>query len=317
MPKLRVRSITWEAEQICSFELVDPEGKELPPFEAGAHLDIQVPGGHSRRYSICSSPSDRHHYQVAVLDLPKGRGGSHAMHQRVKAGDLMDISGPHNFFRLEGGLGHTILLAGGIGITPIMAMVESLRRSNSSFEVHYCAKSGNHAAFLERLSPEIAAGKAKIYFDDGDPSKGLDIEQLLKRVPPDTHLYYCGPAGFMEAARKASEHWPDGSIHCEYFGTDPTIRVKRVAAPDAATVILDKQDITITLDGSQTILEAIRAAGVECDSSCEAGMCGSCKVSYISGRPGHNDLILSEDEREDSVLICCATVEEGPLVLDM
>lgn len=317
MTKLRIRSITWEAEGIRSFELVDPNGNDLPEFSAGAHLDVQTPGGLSRRYSLCNPPWERDRYVIAVLDVPNSRGGSRAMHRNLRAGDFLTISGPHNFFPLAEFAEQSLLLAGGIGVTPIIAMYEQLRREGSSVRMHYCTRSPDHTAFRMRLNAAVDAGDVSFHHDDGDPAKGLDIKAILSEPGKDTHLYYCGPPGFMAAVRDASAHWPQEQVHFEYFGLEPVTAEKPEGGGTESTILLDRQDRTISIDGSQTILEALRASDVACESSCEAGMCGTCKVRYLDGSPEHNDLILSEEEREEFVLVCCAKIGAGPLVLDL
>jgi len=316
MLRLRVRSITYEAEGILSFDLVDPEGKDLPAFDAGAHVDVQIPGGLTRRYSLCDSPRMRDHYRIGVLNDPKSRGGSRAMHERVRPGDLIDVSGPHNFFPLAPDTRHALLLAGGIGITPLMAMIEHMRETGQSYELHYCTRTPEVTPFTKRLTPEVAAGRAHLHHDGGDPRKGLDITGLLRSPSQGTHVYYCGPTGFMKAVQEATDHWASDSVHFEYFGVDPTVLSTAV---DARTgeVVLERSGRTIQVQPSQTILQAVRDAGIPCESSCESGLCGTCKVRYTGGHPQHNDFVLSEEERQEFVLICCAGIAEGPLVLDI
>ncbi|VTU22305.1 Phthalate dioxygenase reductase [Variovorax sp. SRS16] len=319
MLTLRVRSITYEAEGILSFELVDPRGAELPAFDAGAHIDVHVPGGLTRRYSLCDPPWERDHYRIAVLDVPHGRGGSRAMHERVHAGDLIEVSEPHNFFPVAPDARHAILLAGGIGITPIMAMVAQMRRAGQSFELHYCAQTPERTAFTRRFASEIEAGRARLHHDGGDPRRGLDIASVLASPGAGTHLYFCGPGGFMSAVRAAAEHWPQGTVHFEYFGADPSpsAAATTTGGPEGAEVVLERSNRTLRVDPSQSILQAVRDAGIECESSCEAGMCGTCRVRYVGGTPEHNDYVLSDEERREFVLICCARVAQGPLVLDL
>lgn len=179
MLTLCVRSMTYEAEGIRSFELVDPEGADLPPFEAGAHIDVHVPGGYTRQYSLCDSPSQRKHYRVAVLDAPDGRGGSRALHEKVRAGDLIQVSEPRNLFPLQHGAKRSVLLAGGIGVTPMMAMAEELQRRGERFELHYCTQSPQRTAFRSRFRPWVADGIAHLHHDGGDWRQGLDIGALL------------------------------------------------------------------------------------------------------------------------------------------
>ena len=315
--ELRIRSITFEAEGILSFELVDPAGRELPAFDAGAHLDVHVPGGLTRRYSLCDLPEQRDYYRIAVLDVPGGRGGSRAMHERLRAGELIEVSGPHNFFPITARASHSILLAGGIGITPLLAMTEHLRRTRQSFELHYCTTSPERTAFARRLEPEVAAGRAWLHHDGGDPRNGLDIAGLLREHSNGTHVYYCGPGGFMKAVQAATAHWPREAVHFEYFGADPTVIASTAEAAGGGEVVLGRSQRTIRIQPSQTILQAVREAGVECESSCESGLCGTCKTRYVGGRPEHNDYSLSDEEREEFVLICCAGIAAGPLVLDL
>lgn len=313
MRTLRVRSVTWEAQDILSFELVEPNGAELPRVEPGAHLDVHVPGGLTRRYSLCNQPWRRDQWRIAVLDAPGGRGGSRAMHQ-VRAGQMIEVEGPHNFFPLTSSAQHSILLAGGIGITPILAMAEQLQRTGQSWELHYCTRSPERTAFLARLGE--FGDRVRIHHDGGDPAQALDIAGLLRAHQPGRHLYYCGPAGFMSATKAASSHWPADSVHFEWFGTEPA------ASADTkdrmgGQILLQRSGRTIEARPGQTILQALRAAGVDCASSCEAGMCATCALNYVDGDPIHGDLVLSEDERRHTVLACCASVGDRPLVLDL
>lgn len=317
MLKLRVRSITYEAEGILSYELVDPSGRELPRFDAGAHIDVQIPGGLSRRYSLCNPPGDTGCYRIAVLNAPGGRGGSRAMHEKVNAGDWIEVSEPHNFFPLTADARHTVLLAGGIGITPILAMMEALEAQGRSWELHYCTRDASRTAFRRRFAGPGADPRVTIHHDEGDPSKGLDIVSLLSRHEEGKHLYFCGPAGFMSAVRAATAHWPCEAVHFEYFGAEPPKAAVAGEDAHASELHLSRSDRIVPIEAAQTILEALRAAGVECESSCEAGVCGACKTAYSAGTPEHNDYVLGDEERSSYVLVCCARVSEGPLVLEL
>ena len=313
--QLRVQSVTFEAEGILSFKLVDPVGRDLPKFEAGAHVDVEVPGGFTRQYSLCDGAWLRDHYRIAVLNVTNGRGGSQSLHTRVHAGDLIAVSEPRNLFPLAIEAKHSVLLAGGIGITPLLSMLEHLRRTEQSYELHYCTQNVARTPFLRRLAPEIKAGRARLYHDGGDPRKGLNIAALLRPTTEGTHVYYCGPTGFMAAARQAAEHWQPGTVHFEHFGPTPQPRTALNGAGNE--IVLARSQRRIAIDCGQTILQALRGAGVECASSCEAGMCGTCRLNYSSGRIDHNDLLLSDEERASSVLICCAQIAEGPVVIDL
>lgn len=314
MLSLRVRSVTWEAQDILSFELVDPSGAELPQVDAGAHLDVRVPGGLARRYSLCDPPWKRDHWRIAVLDAPNSRGGSRAMHQQVRAGQMLEVEGPHNFFPLATAARHSVLLAGGIGITPVLAMAEQLNRDDRSWELHYCTRSPERTAFAGRLA--AFGERVRIHHDGGDPVRALDIAGLLRQHRPGTHLYYCGPSGFMKAVQAASAHWPTDAVHFEWFGAEPTAGAVK-AGGEGGRIVLQRSGRTIDAAPGKTVLQALRDAGIECTSSCEAGMCGTCAIRYVDGEPEHGDLVLGDDERRHTVLACCAGVGPRSLVLDL
>lgn len=314
MLSLRVRSVTWEAQDILSFELVDPVGGTLPPVQAGAHLDVRVPGGLARRYSLCDPPWQRDHWRIAVLDAPNSRGGSRAMHQQVRAGQMLEVEGPHNFFPLAPVARHTVLLAGGIGITPVLAMAEQLQHDDRSWELHYCTRSPERTAFASRLS--TFGERVHIHHDGGEPARALNVASLLREHRAGTHLYYCGPAGFMKAVQAAASHWPTDTVHFEWFGADPATDTVPTAG-EGGRIVLQRSGRTIEVSPGRTVLQALREAGVECMSSCEAGMCSTCALRYFDGEPVHADLVLSEEERRHTLLACCAGIGPRPLVLDL
>ncbi|HVZ46897.1 MAG TPA: PDR/VanB family oxidoreductase [Ramlibacter sp.] len=316
MIQVRVRSIAWEAEGILSFELVDPQGGRLPAFEAGAHIDVRMPGGVSRRYSLCNVPGETRFWRIAVLRTPESRGGSRTMHEKLRPGDLIEVSEPHNFFALDETAERTVLVAGGIGITPLLAMVHRLQQLGRRFELHYCTRNAARTAFASELAPLLADGVVRIHHDNGDPKQGLDLAALLREPRRGTHVYYCGPAGFMNAAKAATAHWTAGTVHFEYFGAEP-LAAPETSGESTMEVRLAKSGRTIPIEPAQTLLQALRAAGVDCESSCEAGVCGTCLTPYSAGDIEHNDLILNDDERRTEVLVCCARVRQGPVVLDI
>jgi vanillate O-demethylase ferredoxin subunit len=213
---LRIRSITYLAERINGYELMDREGSELPPFEAGAHISVRLGDGLVRDFSLWNDPAERARYCIAVLREPEGRG-SREWHEVARVGDIVETSPPRNHFPLAADAEHYLLLAGGIGITPIMAMIAELRRRRADFRLHYCTRSPEETAFLNDLAVLAAQGRVVFHHDGGDPAKGLDIAATLRDRPPGTHLYYCGPAGMLAAAAAASSHWPPETVHCEYF----------------------------------------------------------------------------------------------------
>lgn len=321
MLEVKVRSIMNEAVGINCFELVDPHGGELPPFEAGAHIDVMIPGNFVRQYSLCNDPRERFRYVIGVLKQDDGRGGSKALHTNVRAGDLINISRPRNNFPLIEEASRHLLIAGGIGVTPMMAMVEKLKSMNANFTMHYCARSPDRMAFKARLAEPMQKGKVVFHYDDGDPSKGLRLADILGKYEAGTQLYYCGPSGLMQAVAGETAHWPAGTVHCEYFapppvsGSYPQGGVEEMAGDFEVKVA--SSGAVYTVPRGKSIVDVLRGAGIECSTSCEAGVCGTCRTRYLEGTPEHHDFVLSEAEREEYVMICCARSISDMLVLDI
>jgi ferredoxin-NADP reductase len=213
---LRIRSITYLAARINGYELVDPQERDLPGFTAGAHISVGLSEGLVRDFSLWNDPAERRRYCIAVLRELDGRG-SRQMHENVRVGDIVKGSMPRNNFPLAAAAERHLLIAGGIGITPIMAMIAELRRRRAQFRLHYCTRSPEETAFLDDLAVLAAQGRVQFHHDGGDPANGLDIAATLRECRPGTHLYYCGPAGMMAAAAAASTHWPAGTVHFEFF----------------------------------------------------------------------------------------------------
>lgn len=313
---LQVRSVTFEADDILRFDLVDPTGGDLPRFDAGAHVDIHVAEGLIRQYSLSGDPADRGRYEIAVLNEPSGRGGSKAMHESIRPGQIVTVSEPRNQFPLHADAGRHLLLAGGIGVTPMMAMITELDRRGAEWEMHLCTRSPEKTAFMDRLAPHIAEGLVHLHHDGGDPKQGLDIAGLLKPAPRGCHLYYCGPAGFMAAVADASAHWPKGTVHFEYFSAPAADAADR---PDNIPfqVQLKRSGEIIDVPADKTIVEVLRGRGHYVDTSCEDGYCGTCLTPYSGGVPEHRDAVLDESDRARYVLICCARATVSPLILDI
>lgn len=306
-----------EAADICTFELVDPEGAPLPAFSAGSHVDVFLDGGLTRQYSLCNAPSETHRYLIGVLRDPASRGGSAALHDRVREGDRLQISLPKNHFALAKEAHHSVLVAGGIGVTPLLCMAERLAVSGAGFEMHYCTRSRERAAFLDRIERAAFASSVHLHFDDQAASQRLDLPSLVAHPQAGTHLYVCGPQGLMnavlEAARAAG--WPEQQLHFEYFGGD----VVRSDDDTGFEVQLASSGRVIGVTRDQTVLQALAAAGVEVPTSCEQGVCGTCLTRVLEGVPEHKDLYLTPDEqsRNDQMLVCCSRAKSARLVLDL
>lgn len=316
--QVRLHAIVWEADGIATFEFRAPSGEPLPPFRAGAHIDVHIHPGCVRQYSLCNDPAERNRFLVAILREQNGRGGSRAIHEERHVGDLMTIRGPRNHFPLAQSAAGHLLVAGGIGITPMMAMVAELEGSGQSFQLHYCTRSPEKTAFVDRLAPLIAAGKVVLHHDGGDPSRGLDLGALLQKPPEGTHLYYCGPTGFMEATRAASAHWPTGTVHFEYFRPPSDAVTGAAARVDAPfKVKLVRSGLELDVPADKRIIDVLREHDVFFETSCEDGLCGTCLTRYVEGEPEHRDYVLDEGDRKEFVLICCARSKSPVLALDL
>ncbi|MCL2656491.1 MAG: PDR/VanB family oxidoreductase [Betaproteobacteria bacterium] len=313
---VRVARVKVEAQDIYSYELVDPAGAPLPPFSAGAHIDVRIPGtSFTRQYSLCSPSSERNHYMIAVLNDPNSRGGSRAMHERVYEGSTLDICVPRNHFPLHPEATGNLLLAGGIGITPMLCMAHALHDEGRAFAMHYCARSRERAAFLTQLDQAPFADRVQCHFDDGAPAQQLDIEALLSAADAGVHLYVCGPKGFMDAVLAAARKlgWAEERLHYEFFAADVD------ATGAALEVKLARSGQVITVPPEQSVADALIEAGVDLTVSCRQGVCGTCLVRVLEGEPDHRDLYLSpaEQARNDQFTPCCSRAKSRMLVLDL
>ncbi|WP_293029762.1 PDR/VanB family oxidoreductase [Pandoraea sp.] len=313
-----LRTVVYLADDICSFEFVCPHGRSLPAFSAGAHIDIHLPGGIIRQYSLCNDPAERHRYVVAVLRDPRGRGGSLAMHEQLHPGAIVTISMPRNHFPLAAHASSYVFLAGGIGITPIMSMVAEARAAGKPFHLYYCTRTPQRTAFLRELRPLVEAGVALVHHDYGEVAAGLDLKRLLCDYPAGAHLYYCGPTGFLDAVEQAASGWPAQAVHCERFCAPASSCAADDPEGDAPfEVELAKSGKRLTVAAGQTIADALVANGVEVDVSCRQGYCGTCMTRYLAGQPLHRDTVLDDEDREDFIMICCSRARGQSLVLDL
>jgi ferredoxin-NADP reductase len=314
--QLRVRSITYLAEDINGYELVDPNGRDLPRFTAGSHVGVRLGEQVWRDYSLWNDPAERRRYCIAVLREKLGEG-SRLLHDAVKVGDTVEVTLPRNHFPLVEDAPRHLLLAGGIGITPIMAMVAELKRRRADFRLYYCTRAPERTAFREELDLLAAMGRVVFHYDGGDPAKGLDIAALLAEPRLGAHLYYCGPGGMMEAAAAASAHWPAGTVHCEYFSGPGAAPPARHEDDQPFRVRLATSGAEYEVPPGETIISVLRRHGVETRTSCELGYCAACMTRYLAGDPDHRDPILGDKARETHMLICCSRARSDLLVLDL
>jgi ferredoxin-NADP reductase len=312
---LLLRQVRLEATAIHSFELVHPAGQDLPAFTAGAHIDLNLPGGLVRQYSLCNDPAERHRYVIAILKEENGRGGSRTAHDQLRVGQRVEVSEPRNHFPLHPNTRHAVLIGGGIGITPIKSMAHTLAAQGISFELHCCARTAERAAFTDELE---ALGHTQFHFDQGIPARGLDLVTLLREPAAGTHLYYCGPAGFMTACASASAHWPTETVHCEHFKAPQPTNASDITTPPGGFVAeIASTGQRIEVGANTSLADALIDAGVFLQTSCISGLCGTCKVDYRSGDVEHNDHILSEDERSHCLTACVSRARQGLLVLEL
>jgi ferredoxin-NADP reductase len=304
-----------EADGIIAVDLVSCDGDSLPRFEAGAHIDVYVGAGFVRQYSLSNDPADATHYRLAVLREENGRGGSAALHRDFVEGQIVQISAPRNNFKLHEGALHSVLIAGGIGITPLLAMAYRLNALKQSFEFHYLTRTRSRAAFLKDLASSDFSSKVKIYHDDGPIEQKFDIARDFPTPHHDTHLYVCGPQGFMSAtiAGAKSAGWVDENIHLEYFTANAN------KDGDSFVVEARRSKKTCTVLPNQTIVAALSEIGVLVRMSCEEGVCGTCILDVIAGTPDHRDIYQSEKQKSENRQItpCCSRSHSSLLVLDV
>lgn len=301
------------AGDIYLFELRHTDNSALPPFTPGAHLTVQVPNGDKRNYSLCSNPADTDFYQIAVKRDALGRGGSMSMADEVHAGDLLLVSAPRNNFELHPRATEFLFVAGGIGITPILAMMRHLKsQGNANFKLIYCTRDAASTAFLDELAGPGFASHVQLHHDHGDINNAFDFWPRFE-TPSKAHVYCCGPRGLMDAVADMSGHWPSGSVHFESFGVDASA----YAANTAFTVRLNRSGLTVPVSAEQSILQALRACGQVVTSSCESGTCGSCRTGLLDGQAEHRDMVLSDDEKASNIMVCVSRATSSELLLDL
>lgn len=308
-----VREVRTLCDEIFEFVLVDSEGKHLPSFDPGSHIDVFVTDNIIRQYSLIGAGENTSEYRIAVQREINGRGGSLRLTQDLRPGSKIGISKPRNNFKLQDA-DEVILLAGGIGITPLIGMAEHLSKLNKAFSLHYFCRSKSRQIAIQDLCPSINPDFVKVHCDEDQGTTENPLEKLLSVPRQDTNVYFCGPSGFMRRISELTTLWPQKSLHKESFTAGP---VRPQENSESFNIKLLKSGRVITVDSSESILNACKKSGIQVSSSCESGLCGSCKVRYVHGTPLHNDLILSDEERETHMLICVSRASSKELVLDL
>jgi phthalate 4,5-dioxygenase reductase subunit len=295
------------------FELQDESGAALPEFSAGAHLSLKTPGGFLRKYSLCNDPAERNRYVIGVKRDAAGRGGSMDLVDNLKVGDTVEVTPPENAFPLSPGAKSFIFIAGGIGITPIMAMIRHLSSTGmSSFKLYYLTRDAASTAFSEELSAPDLKGKVKIHHDAGDASRAFDLWPVLEKPGP-AHIYCCGPRPLMDSVRDMAGHWPRAQIHFESFAD---AEQTRMADNKPFRLRLARSNAVVEVASDQSIIQAMRARGFEAPTSCESGTCGTCRTALLEGEADHRDLVLMEEEQLSQIMICVSRARSAELVID-
>ena len=308
--------MSYEAESINSYELVAPAGDDLAPFTAGSHIDLYLSNGMIRSYSLVNDQSERNRYVIAVNKDAASRGGSRFIHETLRPGDVITISRPRNNFALRESASHSVLIAGGIGITPLLSMIRRLKTLRRSWELFYAARTRLTAAFLDELGAlqSDTHTNLRLNFDAEPSGRMLDVAAIVRSAPADAHLYCCGPVPMLKAFEAATADRVSEQVHVEYFKAK-----EKPAAEGGFEVRLARSNRTIMVEAGKTILDALLDAGIAANYACTEGVCGTCETRVLEGIPDHRDLFLKKEEQaaNTTMMICCSGSKSTTLVLDL
>jgi tetrachlorobenzoquinone reductase len=314
--KVRVHAVTNVAESIRRYELHPVGATTFPVWMAGAHIDLELLPGLTRSYSLCSDPDNLQHYAIAVALEPVGRGGSRYLFEKVNVGDTLTISVPVNNFAMSKDPGLSVFIAGGIGVTPIWSMVQSLRRGSTPWVLHYAARNRARAAFVGdiELFARQHGGTVCTYFSEDPLPCRLDLAQIFSAAPESAHFYCCGPLRLTDAFMGVARNRPQAQVHVEHFRGKMRRGVARTFS-----VVLARSGHQLLVPSGKTLLEVIESVGVSVPWSCREGVCGACELGVLAGTPDHHDHVLTDEERArgDRLLVCCSGALSPELVLDI
>lgn len=308
--KMRVARRRPLTAQITEFVLVPLKDMVLPPFTPGAHITVKTPAGAMRRYSLVGGSEEPKEYVIAVKREPFSRGGSASMHDDALEGAELEIEPPENDFSLTEA-DRYLLIAGGIGVTPIYSMAQELKRQNKPFDIIYCTRSPEETAYLTEMTQAFSS-RLLVHHDQGDRNKVYDFWGHFEE-PQKTHVFCCGPQPLMEEIKALSGHWPEGRVHFEDFKPVEVVRANDIEFD----VELARSGEIVTVPADRSILETLRDTGHRTVSSCESGTCGTCKTRLIEGDVDHRDMVLMDHEKGNTIMICVSRAKSGRLVLDL
>jgi ferredoxin-NADP reductase len=310
---LRVEQMTWESDTVVSLRLAHPDGRALPPWEPGAHVDVRLPGGLERQYSLCGRTDDASRYRIAVLREEAGRGGSAYVHDVLRVGDLVSVRGPRNNFAFAPAP-RVLFIAGGVGITPLLPMITSAEKAGTDWRLLYGGRRRGSMAFLG----ELATYGDRVTVAPQDEVGLLDLDRWLAEPIDGLRVYCCGPEPMLAAVESRCAGWPDGALQVERFAARPGA-LAHPGVDGAFTVRCARSGIEVKVRADESILETLRGAGLDLPSSCEEGVCGTCESRVLEGAVDHRDSILSPSERaaNDTMMICVSRARDDLLVLDL
>ncbi|MGU7771726.1 PDR/VanB family oxidoreductase [Burkholderia sp. MR1-5-21] len=316
--KVRIDALIDAAQDIRCFRVSHADGQPLDAYEPGAHIDVTAPSGVTRQYSLCGDPDERSSYLFAVKKETQSRGGSRSLHDDVQVGTELSIGMPRNLFRLADDASEHVLIAAGIGITPLLSMARALDKRGARYRLHYFARGREQAAFVTELSSAPFAPHVVLHFGIARDRLAAELDCCIATTGDGAHVYTCGPAPFMDqVVAAASKRVPDDAIHLERFAAEP--QASADAPADGFEVRLQRSGKSVRVEGDVSIVDALAGIGIEVDTSCGEGVCGTCMVPVVDGEPDHRDHCLSKAERASNTVICCCVsrARSAVLVLDL
>jgi len=312
----RVVSVNDEAENIRSFTLVSENGKPFPAFTPGAHIDLILDNGLARQYSLCNNSTLTDHYKIAVLREQQSRGGSSYIFDTIRNNDVLHITSPNNHFKLDETHDKYLLLAGGIGITPIISMAYRLAELGKQFEFHYVCRTPEKTAFSDELKSSSFGKSVHIHHSYGEPNRRLDINQLLSSCASGTQVYTCGPEPLIETILKNAEGKTNVSVFYECFFAQHEVHE---AGDKAFEIELASSGKVLPVTADESILDVLNKEGITVETMCKEGVCGTCEIALLEGEAEHRDSVLTDDEKAENsaLMVCCSRAKTKRLKLDL